>query len=105
MCDKITLSLADVLIIKNDEYVKDLTTQQRGHVIDAINEYELLPKIHVFESIHGHIVKMKRRKGRFIPGSEGSPVRIDKDDLSFFTAMGDDLRHFELSTDSVLIGL
>lgn len=105
MGTKTILSLSDLRVRLNDDSTKVLSEKQFSLVLDTVNEYELMPEIEVFETVHGHIAQMTRREGRYTLGSEGKPARLDKNDLVFFTAMGDNLRHFELSTNRVLIGL
>ena len=74
-------------IIKNDEFVADLSEEQLAKLAKLIDDsYE--DDVFLFETIHGHIAEFKKKEGRYIPGSEDSPARLTMEDFALFQEVG-----------------
>lgn len=84
-------------IVKNDPSVKPASADQIALIKRVIEEYPLDDTIYLDETIHGHIAQFNFEDGYFIPLQKGTPARLDKDLLKFWSDIADDLRWFEIS--------
>jgi hypothetical protein len=94
-------------LVPNDEDVKPLSEEQKAILLDFARFYELADKAVVFETIHGHIVKLPRKPGTFVPGKEDAPARLTKLDAVFLQNMTEDypIRWIEMTAGSIQVGL
>lgn len=92
-----------ISIKKNDSDVRDLSAASSAMLETIIAKYHLNNSVCLFETLHGHIAKLTSKEGRFIPGTEGQPARVDKNDFEFLSALPG-FRWVEFATDNIKIG-
>jgi hypothetical protein len=79
--------MSELNVIPNDNLVSALT-QPALHMLEGVvAKYDLEPTVYLFETIHGHCARITRKEGRFIPGSENHPMRLDAEDATFRSAL------------------
>lgn len=93
-------------LIAADSDVRPLSAEGQEFVKKVMAKFDTQTKATVHETLHGHVVTIKRKEGRFVPGTEGQAGRMDADDALFFLAIGGKrLRWFEVCTDRILLGI
>ncbi len=92
-------------VVLADKDTKPLSPEQEAMVCAVMDNYPVERRITVHETIHGHIVTLKRKSGRYIPGTEDKPARLSLEDLTFLAEFGESLRWVEMASDTVKLGL
>lgn len=91
-------------IIKNDGSESDLNDKQLSIVQLFHDQYELTNDLHLFETMHGHIVHMYLKKPR--PGmNPNNAARLYKKDIEFLADIFYRVRWIEFHAAYISIGL
>lgn len=87
-------------IIKNDEHVTDLKHYQLDQIQRVSDFYGCYEDVYLFETIHGHVVKMA-----IVLSHPLAPhaYRLDKEDFKFLADI--DPRWIEINSHEITIGV
>lgn len=82
-------------IIRIDNTVRKIDASKIALIRRVFNKYPCKENVYLDETIFGHIAEIYIEDGRFIPGREDTPQRLDMDDIKFWAQLAPKLRWFE----------
>jgi hypothetical protein len=86
-------------IYYNDEDVACLSSLSRSLIKDIGEHFNCLPKVFIFETIHGHIANFIMPSSKIL-GYDKSPKALDMDDVEFLSGLSN-LRHISLTNTEI----